>query len=150
MCLNVLHICVLLECFILFFKMEALMKISSYGSTCMLHNFRKSQSNAALINTEVCQEPQVLGCLQTSFAGVSCTEGCFEHLPVPPTVCPWAGGNTVHWNKEGENKYLLHISLQVFSAFTIWHVILTQDQWQLMLIFLAVNIGNEDSAYIFY
>lgn len=150
MCLNVLHICVLLECFILFFKKAALLKISSYGSTCMLHNFRKSQSNAALINTEACQEPQVLGCLKTSPEGVSCTKGCFEHFPIPATVCPRAGGNTVHWNKEGENKYLLCISLQVFSAFTIWHVILTQDQRQLMLIFLAVNVGNEDSAYIFY
>lgn len=150
MCLDVLHSCVLLECFLLFFKKEALMKISSYGSTCMLHNFKKSQSNAALINTEVCQEPQVSGCLQTSPAGVSCRERCFERFPIPATVCPCAGGNTVHWNKEGKSKYLLHVSLQVFSAFTIWHVILTQDQWQLMLVFLAVNLGDEVSAYIFY
>lgn len=150
MCLNVLHSCVLLECFHLFFKKEALMKISSYGSTCMLHNFRKIQSNAALINTEVCQEPQVSGCLQTSPARVSCREGCSEHFPVPGTVCPCAGGNTVHRNKEGKSKYLLHVSLQVLSAFAIWRVSLTQDQWQLMLVFLAVNLGGEDSVYVFY
>lgn len=150
MCLNVLHGCVLLECFILFFKKEALMKISSYGSTCMLHNFRKSQSNAALINTEVCQEPQVSGCLQTSPAGVSCREGCLEHFPVAQTACPSAGGNTVHWNKKGKSKQLSHVSLQVFSTVTIWHVILTQDRWQMMLVFLAVNLGDENSAYIFY
>lgn len=119
------------------------MKIKSNGSTCTLHNFRRSQSNAALINTEVCQEPQASGCLQTNPAGVSCREGCFERFPVPATVSPCAGRSTVHWNKESESKYLLHVRLQVFSTFLIWHVISTQDQRQLMLVFLAVNLGTK-------
>lgn len=69
------------------------MKMSSYGTPCVLHGFRKSQSNAAVINTEVCQEPQFLGCLQISPARVSCREEYFEHFPVPATVCPYAGEN---------------------------------------------------------
>lgn len=93
MCLNVLHSHVLLECFLLFLKKEALMKMNSYGSPRVLHSFRKSQSNAAVIKTEVCQEPQFLGCLQISPARVSCREGYFEHFPVPETVCPYAGEN---------------------------------------------------------
>lgn len=84
---------VLLECFLLFCKKEALMKMSSYGSPCALHIFRKSQSNATVINTEVCQESQFLGCLQISPARVSCWEGYFERFPVPATVCPYAGEN---------------------------------------------------------
>lgn len=84
---------VLLECFLLFYKKEAQMKMSSYGSPCALHSFRKSQSNATVINTEVCQESQFLGCLQISPARVSCWEGYFEHFPVPATVCPYAGEN---------------------------------------------------------
>lgn len=88
MCLNVLHSHVLLECFLLFFKKEALMKMSSYGSPCVLHSLRKSQTNAAVINTEVCQESQFLGRLQISPARVACRKGYFEHFPVPATVCP--------------------------------------------------------------
>lgn len=61
-----------------------------------------------------------------------------------------AGGNTVHWNKEGKRKYTLHVSLQVFSTFPMWYVVLTQDEWQLMLVFLAVRAGDGDSACIFY
>lgn len=145
MCLNVLHSHVLLECFLFFFKKEALMKMSSYGSPCVLHSSRKSQNNVAVINTEVCQEPQFLGCLQIRPARASCRERYFEHFPVPATICTYAGENPQFGTRKAKaNTCCMSASkCSPHSLFVV--VFLTQDQWQQMLVLLAVSLGDEGS-----
>lgn len=145
MCLNVLQSCAIRKLSFISQEGSSNENEKLWQSLCVLHSLRKSQSNAAVINTEVYQEPQFLGCLQISPARVSCRERYFEHFPVPAAVCPNAGENASFGTRKAKASTSCMSASKCSPRSLFGVAFLTQDQWQQMLILLAVNLGDEGS-----